>query len=353
MAVNLFDTRTMMGMITEGEKETKSFFRDRYFKNRPTFDTAKIDFDIVGLKDRKLAPFVHPKVGGVAIDRTGYRTESYEAPAISLLRVTTAEDMLKRSPGETIYNGKTPQARAAEILGKDLSDLDDLITRREEVMCREALLEGKVTVKGDGYDEVIDYWPSADKPTTALATKWTASTADATAIMADLRTIRRAMVKKAGFVPNEIICGSSVIDCLVSKLAAANALDNRRVDLGQINPQTLPNGLTYWGYLKDSALDIYSYDDWFVNDDGNEVPMMPEDKILMASPNARTTLAYGIVPLVVGEKGDNAVAFAEGARVPNSWVQRAAPAGRVVQLNSRPLPIINQVYGFHVITGAV
>lgn len=353
MAVNLFDTRTMMGMITEGEKATKSFFRDRYFKNRPTFNTTKIDFDVVGLKDRKLAPFVHPKAGGVAVDRQSFRAESYEAPAISLMRVTTAEDMLKRSPGETIYNGKTPQQRAAEILGRDLSDLDDMITRREEVMCREALLEGKVTVKGEGYDEVIDFWPTADKPTTALATKWTADSADAVSIMADLRTIRRAMVKKAGFTPHEIICGTAVIDCLVSKLGKDKALDMRRVDMGQIDPKMLPNGLTYWGYLKDSALDIYSYDDWFVNDEGNEVPMMPEDKILMASPNARTTLAYGIVPLVVDEKGDNAVAFAEGARVPNSWVQRAAPAGRVVQLNSRPLPIINQVYGFHVITGAV
>ena len=353
MAVNLFDTRTMMGMITEGEKATKSFFRDRYFKNRPTFNTTKIDFDVVGLKDRKLAPFVHPKAGGVAVDRQSFRAESYEAPAISLMRVTTAEDMLKRSPGETIYNGKTPQQRAAEILGRDLSDLDDMITRREEVMCREALLEGKVTVKGEGYDEVIDFWPTADKPTTALATKWTADAADAVSIMADLRTIRRAMVKKAGFTPHEIICGTAVIDCLVSKLGKDKALDMRRVDMGQIDPKMLPNGLTYWGYLKDSALDIYSYDDWFVNDEGNEVPMMPEDKILMASPNARTTLAYGIVPLVVDEKGDNAVAFAEGARVPNSWVQRAAPAGRVVQLNSRPLPIVNQVYGFHVITGAV
>lgn len=343
--MNLFDTRTMMGMITEGEKKSGTFFRDRYFKNRPTYNTKKIDFDIVGLGDRKLAPFVHPKVGGVAIDRQGYRTESYEAPEISLLRVTTAEDMLKRSAGETIYGGKTPQQRAAEILGKDLSDLDDLITRREEVMCREAILEGQVTVKGDGYDEVISYWPSNDKPETTLSTKWTADGVTASDIMADLRTIRRAMVKKAGFVPQDVICGSSVVDVLIDKLTAGNALDMRRVDMGQIDPKILPLGVTYWGHLKDSALDIYSYDDWFVNDEGTETPMMPENKILLASPNVRTSLAYGVVSLI----GEDSVNFHEGARVPDSWVQKSAPAGRVVQLKACPLPIVHQIYGFHVV----
>lgn len=348
MAISLFDTRTMMGMITEGEKKSGTFFRDRFFTNRPTFDTLKIDFDVVGMNDRKIAPFVHPKSGGVAIDRKGFRTESYEAPEISLMRITTAEDLLKRTPGETVYAGKSPMQRAAEQLGKDLSDLDDMITRREEVMCREAILEGKVTIKGDGYDEVINYWGDveSDKPTTTLVKKWDDGTVDGLAIMNDLRTIRRGMVQKAGFVPTEIICGSSVVDVLIDKLSKSNMLDNRRVDLGQIDPRALPNGVTYWGYLKDSALDIYSYDDWFVNDEGTEVPMMPVNKVLMASPNVRTTLAYGVCSLI----GSDTVSLVEGARVPDSWVQRSAPAGRVVQIKSRPLPIVNQIYGFHTIT---
>lgn len=353
MAIDMFDTRTMLGMVTEGKKEVTTFLRDRFFSNRPTFDTAKIDIDIVGMNDRKLAPFVHPKVGGVVIDRKGYKTNTYEAPEVSPMRVTTAEDMLKRSPGETLYSGKSPNQRAAEQLGKDLSELDDIITRREEAMCAEALFAGQVTVKGEGYDEVISYWSNlaeGEKPTTNLSTKWNAAGADAKAIMADLRTIRRSMIQKSGATPTEIICGSNVIEALIDKLADAGALDTRRVDLGQINPQMLPNGVTYWGYLKDSALDIYSYDSWYVNDEGVEVPFVPADKVLVASQGVKTSLAYGCVSLT----GDNEVRFYEGARIPDSWVQRAAPSGRVVQLKSRPLPIIHQIYGFHVInaTGA-
>ena len=347
MAIDLFSTRTMLGMIEEGQKKSNTFFRDRFFRNRPTFDTKKVDVDIVGMHARKLAPFVHPKIGGVAIDREGYRTESYEAPEISLMRVTTAEDLLIRSPGETVYNAKSPNQRAAEQLGKDLSELDDLITRREEVMCREAVIDGQVTVKGDGYDEVVKFWPSepADQPQTTLATKWDDDSVTAADIMGDLRTIRRSMVQKAGFVPTDLICGTDVVETLIDKLQSSGVLDNRRVDLGQIDPRMLPNGVTYWGYLKDSALDIYSYDDWYVDDNGDEVPMMPVKKALLASPNVRTSLAYGAVGLI----GDDTVRLYEGARVPDSWTQKAAPAGRVVQVKSRPLPIVHQIYGFHTI----
>lgn len=348
MAIDMFSTRTMMGMITEGEKKSRNFFRDRYFTNRPTFDTKKIDFDIVGLGNRKLAPFVHPKIGGVMVDKSGYRTESYEAPEISPMMITTAEDLLYRQPGETIYSTKSPNQRAAEQIGKDLSELDDMIARREEVMCREALLDGRVTIIGEGYDEVINYWnvDEADKPVDTLVIG-----ADTTAagIAQNFRTIRRGMIQKAGFVPTEIICGTSVIDAIIEKLVDARMLDNNRVNMGQIDPKLLPNGVTYWGYLKDSALDIYSYDDWYLDDaTGNEVAMMPENKILMASPNAKTTLAYGLV----GLPGNDVTPpqFYEGVRVPHSFVQQVDPAGRVIMLKSRPLAIVNQIYGFRTIT---
>lgn len=350
MALDIFSTRTMMGAIEEGNLKTNTFLRDRYFSNHKSYDTAKIDVDIIGLGNRKLAPFVHPKIGGKVMDREGYQTKSYEAPEISPMRVTTAEDMLKRSPGETVYNGKTPSQRAAEQLGEDLAYLDEKITRREEFMCSSALFNGQIEIKGDGYNgEVINYWPqeSADKPYTELAIKWTAQDVTAKVIMKDLRDIRRAMIKKSGITPTEIVCGTKVIDAIIDKLTDAKALDMRRVDMGQINPQHLPNGVTYWGYLKDSALDIYSYDEWYLNDAGQETPMVPEDKILMGTPNAKTTLAYAIVSLY--DEKANTMNFYEGSRIPDSYISRKNPSGRVVQIKSRPLPIVHQIYGFHVI----
>ncbi len=346
--MDMFDTRTMLGMVEESDKKATTFLRDRYFSNTVTFDTAKIDIDIVADHDRKVAPFVNPKVGGVVVEKDGYKTNSYEAPEVSPMMVTTAEDLLKRSPGESVYNAKSPSERAAEELGRNLSQLDDIITRREEVMCSEALFSGQITIQGAGYDDVLNYWPSAaaSQPKTTLSTKWTASGADP---MADLRSIRRTVIQKSGMTPTEIVCGTAAIEALLAKINGQQ-MDTRRVDMGMIDPSHLPQGVTYWGYLKDSGLDVYSYDSWYVDGDGNEAAMVPTGSVLMGSPMVKTTMAYGICSVL--DEDNKTVAFYEGARVPASWIQRANPAGRIVQIKSRPLPIINQIYGFHVI-GAI
>lgn len=344
--MDMFTTRTMLPMVDLNNQENHVFLRDRYFANRVTFNTEKVDIDIIGRGERRLAPFVNPRIGGVVFERQGFSTNSYEAPEISPMRITTAEDMLKRSPGENMYSPKSPTERAAEQLGRDLWELDRIINRREEAMCAEALFTGKITIKGEGYDEELNFWPSdpAEQPKTTLATLWTASGADP---QADLRAIRRQMIKDSGVTPREIICGTNALEALLAKLTDKDAshLDMRRVDMGFVDPAHLPNGVSYWGYLKDSALDVYSYDEWYVDDLGVEHSMVPTDLCLLAGADAKTILAYGCVALA----GDDTVRFYEGARVPDSWVQRANPSGRVVQLKSRPLPIINQIHGFHVI----
>lgn len=342
--MDMFTTRTMLPMVDISNQANHVFLRDRYFANRITFDTKKVDIDIVGRGQRKLAPFVNPKIGGKVVEREGYTTNSYEAPEISPMRVTTAEDMLNRSPGESMYSPKSPTERAAEQLGRDLWELDHLINRREEAMCAEALFTGKITIHGEGYDDELNYWPAnpAEQPKTTVSTLWSSSAANP---LADLRAIRRSMIKASNITPRELICGTGVIEALLDRIGSSTALDMRRVDMGFVDPQHLPNGVTYWGYLKDSGLDIYTYDEWYVDDNGNDQAMVPNDLALMAGNDAKTIMAYGCVALA----GDGTVRFYEGARVPDSWVQRANPSGRVIQIKSRPLPIINQIQGFHVI----
>ena len=346
--MNIFETRTMLAAIREGFG-ARSFLRDRYFSNVRTFDTARIDIDIVKGK-RRLAPFVHPKIGGKTVERAGFRTDSYEAPEVSPDMVTTAEDMLNRSPGEHIYGARSPQERAAEQLGRDLLELDEMITRREEAMAAEALFTGKITIVGEGYDEELHYWPSdpAERPYIELVGDAVWSNSASTPTL-DLRHARRD-ITKTGATPTDVIMGTDALDAFLARLEAQKmALDYRRVDMGHIDPQHLPNGVTYWGYLKDSALDVYTYDEWYIDDEGVEKPMVPGNLVLVGSPQVATTMAYGVVSLMRGS-GDNAAPeFYGERRVPDSWTQRKNPAGRIVQIKSKPLPIINQIDGFRVI----
>lgn len=346
--MNIFETRTMLEALKLG-KPAHSFLRDRYFGNVKEFTTTKLDIDVVKGK-RRLAPFVHPKIGGKTVERDGYTTNSFEAPEISPDMVTTAEDFINRAPGQPIY-GSDPNARAAQQLGEDLAELDNMITRREEAMSAEALFYGRVTVKGLGYDEVLHYWPStpADQPYEALAGNAVWDGSDANPVL-DLRNSRRAIIQGSGVTPQDAIMGTDALEAFLASLKEANmGLDFRRVDMGQIDPQHLPNGVTYWGYMKDSALDIYTYDEWYLDDNGDEQPMVPADRVLIGSPSVRTTMAYGLVTLMRGS-GDNAAPeFYAERRVPDSWTQRKNPAGRIVQIKSRPLPIIHQIDGFRVL----
>lgn len=347
MSISMYETRTMLPMVNN-EKRASSFLRDRFFGNVVRIETKKADIDIVDGK-RKIAPFVHPSIGGKAVSHEGYTTNTFEPPETSPMMITTSEDLLMRSPGENIYGLRSPNERAAEQLGKDLKELDLIITRLEEKMCAEALFAGQVTVSGEGYDEtVIQYWPSvsAQQPKTTLTSpnRWGDSDVDPTKA---LREVRRKIIQKSGITPRDAIFGKQAIEAFLESLKNTT-LDMRRVDMGMIDPQHLPNGVTYWGYLKDSALDIWSYDEYYLDEDGNEQPMVPEKKVLIGSAEAMTQMIYGPCALM-GNNGNVPVFYAE-PRVPDSWVQRSNPAGRIVQIKSRPLPVVNQVQAFHVLT---
>ncbi len=346
MAFDIFSTRSMMEMVESERYINSSFLRDRYFGNIVESPTEDVMLDIVDGNGYKLAAFAAPKNPGQTVERVGYTTRTFRPPEVSPDRVTTAEDLLVRQPGESLYQPLTGAERAARMLAKDLRELDLMIARREEAMCAEALFYGKVTVQGNGYDEEISYWDEDEskQPVTTLATKWTEAGSDP---QADLRGVVRTATQLGGFKPVEIICGSAVIDALLANENFQNQLDLIRFNNGAIEPQDRGNGVIYYGRIRDVGLDIYEYTGFYDNDAGERVTYVPSDKALLAAADVRTTMAYGICS-VIDDRSDRLEWF-QGKRIPSSWIQRKNPQGRIVQIKSRPLPIIEQPLGFHVL----
>lgn len=147
--ISIYDPRTM-GKLVERMPKVQTFIKSTFFRNVETFDTQKIDVDFKK-GNRQLAPFVHKKIGGVTIDNEGYETNTYEPPLVAPNKITTVDDILKRTPGESLYGGKSPNQRAVEKMQRDFTELDEMITRREEWMCCQALFTGKIPIlsKGD------------------------------------------------------------------------------------------------------------------------------------------------------------------------------------------------------------
>ncbi|MBN4176219.1 hypothetical protein GSU75_03468 [Pseudomonas savastanoi pv. phaseolicola] len=327
--MDIFDTRTMLEAV-EQMPTARRFLLNTFFNGGSpvTFPTKTVDIDIVK-GQRKMAPFVHPRLPGSISLRDGYRTDSYAPPYIQPKRETTAELVLKRSAGDNPFSSRSPLERAGQMLGKDLRDLDDEIIRREEWMCAQALTTGKVRVLGDGVDDTIDFLMANDHKITLATGQWGTEKSDP---IGNLRAWKRKIAKHSGRTANTAALSGEALDAFQSNLTVIKQLNTRRVDMGLIKPEELPDGVTYLGYLNDPGVDLYGYDEWYLDDEGDEQPMIPAGGLILGATSTRNAMLYGAIQdLEAIESG-----LVEAARFPKSWTTQE-PSARWLKLQSAAL----------------
>ncbi|ALI04588.1 major capsid protein [Pseudomonas sp. FW306-02-F02-AA] len=327
--MDIFDTRTMLEAV-EQMPTARRFLMNTFFNGGSpvTFPTKTVDIDIIKGK-RKMAPFVHPRLPGSVSLRDGYTTSNYTPPYIQPKRETTAELVLKRAAGDNPFSSRTPLERAGQLLGKDLRDLDDEIVRREEWMCAQALTTGKVRVIGEGVDDSIDFLMASDHKISLGSGQW--GTADGDPI-ANLRGWKRKIAKDSGRTASTVAMSGEALDAFQSNATVIKQLNTRRVDMGLIKPEELPDGVTYLGYLNDPGVDLYGYDEWYLDDDDDEQPMIPAGGLILGSTSTRNAMLYGAIQdLEAVESG-----LVEAARFPKSWVTQE-PSARWLKLQSAVL----------------
>jgi hypothetical protein len=236
-----------------------------------------------------------------------------------------------------------PDQRAAQILGEDLAMLDERLVRREEKMCADALLTGKVIVKGDGWDAEVDFGYEEGKHLRTLSgtSLWSHEDADP---MRDLDNWRRDTVKRCGIAPDICVLGNDAAWAIMDNAKVQKRLDNLRFEMGQIEPRNLPEGISYYGRLQlpSGIVSLYSYDEWWTDPDtGEDMPLMGSNKVLLGSTQARAEFNYGLI--------QNLYALRALPRFPLSW-QESDGSARFVQLESAPMPNLYQVDAFTVAT---
>lgn len=345
--MNLFAQTTLLKAINE-IKPVPSFFKDMFFKNVETFSTSKVGIEIYQ-DNEQVAPWVHHSIGGKLLERKGGQVLEYEPREVAPMRITTVEDCLTASPTEGIYGSKTPQQRAQELYAKDMRELYNSIDRREEISISEELLTGKLTIKGDGYDEVLDIWPEAagDKPYKKLAgaALWSADTSDA---IADLRAAQQFSLIKTGVKPTMAVLGDAAAQALLRNKPFIAKLDVKNYRSAEIDIREITYGVSYLGRIIELGLDLYSYTRSVTTEDvpGTKVTtdLMPTNKVLLGSPEARTTLAYGVCSVI--DKRKDEIQFYALPRVPFSKLE---DGGRYVGIKSKPLPIVHQPQAFYVL----
>ncbi|MFX3673292.1 MAG: major capsid protein [Paenisporosarcina sp.] len=341
--VNLFEPRTMLKLVTRMSNH-KTYLKDTFFKNPITFPTASVDVDFKK-GNRKLAPFVHEKIGGKIVENSGYQTETFKPPLVAPNKITTALEMQNRAPGEGLYSAKTPQERAGEKLVNDLAELEEMIARREEFMCAQALFTGQIEVKGEGIDRIIDFG-FTNKETLSGTDLWSDPASDP---IADLKRYKR-QVQEKGFVnPDIVIMDSGVVDTFINHEKVQKLMNIRNIYAGEVKlAKELPNGVSYVASLPSIGVEVFEYNEFYLDDftdPQNPVvkPLVPEGNVAMLSSSAQYSMAYAAV--TVAE--DDALVTYEATRVPQQWVAKN-PARQFVQINSKPLPIPHEVDSWYV-----
>lgn len=324
-----YTTREMMEAIDQ-TPPVRTFLQKTFFPTEETHVTEKVEFDVRKGK-RIMAPFVSPRKGGKVITRQGFRTNQFTTPKIAPERALTIDDISTRAIGENIYSQRTPAEREDELLAKDITDLEESIARRKEWMCRQILFEGKIDVvdEDEGVDVQVDFGFD-NIIVLGVDERWSIATVNP---LIRLRNIRKKIIKDNGNAPDIAIFSSDAIEDFITNPFVEKAMNMLNYKNVVIQPRVVDPALTFYGRIAELDLDIYTYDEWFLNDEGNEESMIPAGTVLMGHSSGEGQIEYGLVTQMEDKKWHSY----EGKLVPKRWADENNEV-EMLRLTSRPLP---------------
>lgn len=345
MAINIYQTQTMLAALNLMEHRP-TFLRDRYFPttDKDIFVTKDVLVEYQDEAKRKLAPCVIPLKGGIPVGREGYRTERFTPPYVAPERPLTVDDLNEKQFGETLFSQKKPDARAAAILKQDMLDLEGMIDGREEYMAAQTLFNNGYTMKqyadtygGDKYEEFkINFYDGSINPAVYLpSVAWSRT---CTTIQKDL-FIMASMLRQHGLKAADVLFGDDVADVFINNEYIQKLMDNRRLDLVQINPQEFTDGAVCFGKINCNGviLTLICYSESYENEQKKTETFIPTGGICVTAPGVGRTL-YGAVTQI--EQADGVHHTYAAKRVPH-MVSDVKNSIRTLTMKARPLTIPN------------
>ena len=268
----------------------------------------------------------------------GKNTPPYIAPK----RPMTADDLKKKGFGEALFSKLTPAQRQGALMMKDFEEMDVMIARREEAMAAETLLTNGCIMrhiaddKAESEEMSIQFYEGANNPAQFTPdVDWDEANAD---ILGDIYAVCELLAAK-GLGHTDLIVAPDVGSAILDNEKIQKLLDNRRIEIGNVEPELLPDGAAIVARLNvlGRIISVISYDLTYTDDEGNDKLYIPSGKCVLTAPGAGRT-AYGAVSQV--EQSDGEFHTYAGRRVPK-YVSSAEGNSRTLTISSRPLMIPN------------
>ena len=345
--MNIYDTYYLLAAVKQIRPE-HTFFKRRYFPTDTALDvfgTSKVLIDYKG-KSMKSAPFVLPRIGSVSVGREGFSTYELEPANISLSMPLTLDQLTKRGFGESLMSGYTPEQRAKVLQISDLSELSARISRTEERLAIDTMIGNGATMlhqteTAGVYEEVkVQFYDGDNNPSMYTpAAKWEHSTVDANGVITKGAWIKDVenmvkMLTSNGLPATDLLMSGDVAEFVLTDPWVIHMLDNRRAEMGRIDPKELTEYVVEHGVLKFAgrALSLIESNGTYEDKDGNDVQYIPDGTVIVTAPACGKGL-YGAVTQL--EKDGEFHTYA-GTRVPQH-IFTIKPPTKETALTARPL----------------
>ncbi|MCC8080166.1 MAG: major capsid protein [Oscillospiraceae bacterium] len=345
--MTIYDTLYMLAAVEEIAPE-QNFYKSRYFPTNQALDVFGTSKVLIDYKENnhRAAPFVMPRIGALPVGRDGFSTYELEPAYIGVSKPLTLDHLTRRGFGESILSTKTPADRANALLMSDLKDLGDRITRTEEYLACQTMLDNGTVMRHqsddpDVYEDVeVKFYDSDDNPalyTPSEAWTHTVKNDDGTLTVGNWYYDIINMVKMLthrGRPATDLIVSNDVGNFLQEDYWILSMMDNRRSEYGALNPQELTPYVTQLGSFNFGGrrLNILVNDGTFEAQDGTETPYLDEGSAIVTAPDCGKGL-YGAVTQL---ETDGQFHTYAGERVPQH-IFTIRPPVKEVHLVSRPL----------------
>jgi hypothetical protein len=305
-----------------------SFLKDNLFPRVVTSSSDLVSVEFYK-GNQRLAPYCSRYSKGTSVPREKEQLQFFSPSFVKPVRLLTADELFYKSAPQPAAGG--PENRDALLLARDFTELDQLISRREEWMASEYLFTGKVKcVDGDSGELVAELiYGTVSKTTPAKA--WTDPTADP---LADLRGALRLVSGACGASADLIVMGKSAADAFESNANVVQAYDKLRISPGELSAKNVSWGVQSLGTYR--GLPLYVNESEYQDSDGSMKPFVPADNVLIAASSLSGCFSYAGVPQV--DQDERSLQVYEGARIPLISYENMEDF-RKFRLSSRPVPV--------------
>ena len=338
-----YDTNTLIQVVPNLKRAT-SFLLDMFFPNIVTADSEFISID-VDVGKRRMSPFVSPLVQGKLVEQRRTQTNSFKPAYIKDKRAPDLRKPVRRMIGERIGGDMSAIEREMANLEFEMADQVDMLTRRLEWMAAQVLAYGTVTIAGDGFPTTVVDFGRDPSLTSVLsgASQWGVTgnftvTGQDPVPVATIEALQRNVLKKSGSVVSDIVFTTTPFQKFINSVGVQGAVYYPKLgDGNDINPGAqIKRGGAYkgrWGQY-----DLWMYNEWYVDENNVERPMLPDGMVLFGGPDLMGTRAFG--QIIDPDHNYQSLPFA-----PKTWVEKD-PAQRLLMMQSAPIVIPSRVNAF-------